>query len=266
MMHGSALMRVLVSSAHAMATGPARFASPGPSKTKHSKGSWQLLITVPRSMSPRAGRANLRVSAVALVLAALCIMSAVGLGTAGEAKAAGGARQCGKVLIRHHGVLWARAYEIIAWKVSCRRTRRIVRGYLNHIEGNRVRPRPFGFRCRSAAKMTSCRKGRSIVSWSFEPKSAGCRFYDAPYPCLGEHPCGRVPSISEGVRIKSSVFTRGYSCSTARGVIGLGGPPAGWIGTGSGAGGIWWQGSSDSYPGQRAVMRMPHVRYSNIVL
>lgn len=91
--------------------------------------------------------------------------------------------------------------------------------------------------------------------------------YASPYACKTneERPCGRVEQWSEGVRVRSRVFARGYGCDVARKVIGNDGPPAGaWhAGYGSGEGGVYVEDSS-GYFGPKLLWKR-YVRYSNVL-
>lgn len=174
--------------------------------------------------------------------------------------------QCRKVVIKtDNGVVYTRAYEIVAFRLGCGRARRIVNGFLKHSEGNRHLPKPLGFQCRSGRSGGKCRKGAKRVWWSYNP-NIGCRNLNAPYPCSGERPCGGTPTVSEGVRITSAVFARGISCGRARSIVRIGRPPVGWSANGSGEGGVYYRGSPVVRPGPVDLLGRVHARYSNVVL
>lgn len=201
-----------------------------------------------------------------LLAMAVCICALASVGGADEAKSAT-THGCKNVMIRTpDGSVYTRTDELLAWRIGCERARRVVRAYLHRSEGVASPPRPFGFRCRTGAAGGRCRKGVSTVWWSWNLNIASCRHYDAPFPCPGERPCGSVPTVSEGVTVQSSVFTRGYSCRRARQIVGGNGmAPPGWDGTGSGAGGIYHRGGPSLNATPAELLAKPHVRYSNIV-
>ena len=201
-----------------------------------------------------------------LLAVAVCVCAATSVGVASEARGAATTHGCEDVVIRTpDGSVYTRTYELLAWRTGCEQARQVVRAYLHRSEGAVSRPRPFGFRCRTGRPGGRCRKGVAIVWWSWDLDIASCRYFDAPFPCPGERPCGRTPTISEGVSVQSSVFARGFSCERAKQIVGGGRIPPGWNGTGSGAGGIYHRGDSSLNATPAELLAKPHVRYSNIV-
>lgn len=148
-------------------------------------------------------RCRMRTALVLMSGAAALVMAAP---TA--ARAEPGASECRNVVITtSDGSVYARSQEIIAWRLGCKRARQVVREYLRRVEGTPSSPRPFGFRCQSGAAGGLCQKRRKRVWWIHSPTtSISCRYPDAPYPCPGERPCGRVTTVSEGARVRSWVF------------------------------------------------------------
>lgn len=232
---------------------------------------WNLLIATRQQGRSLAIGAALVLGTTLTILLVLPVASG----------AAPALRNCGSYHKPHTDVGYER---ILAKRITCSNARRIVRRWVN----DRV-PLPKGRRgwnCNSGTVrgqffVNNCRRlhQRLVLKQRCTPGSCRPRQTadrpacseitpGSPLPCIGERACGRVPSVSEGVQIKSRVFTRYIVCRTARSLVRRSNRPLppGWTSAyGSGEGAVYYRGERAKHPPLAAILRRPHVRYSNVI-
>lgn len=111
-------------------------------------------------------------------MASVLTLCALGLWTSAGATTgqAATAHTCKDVVIRvGNGVVYTRTEKLVAWKIGCRKARRVVRAFLTGAEGAETRPKPFGFRCKSSQPGGRCEKGKAIVWWSYDTNRSNIR-------------------------------------------------------------------------------------------